>query len=212
MSAASLPLKWIRLPLYMATVGLSAVMIAVGANSVKGIHHLEETLSQLSAQEGVALDFDMTDIESLSILLIVIGILMAFTGLFAALILINDWIRTFRVRPQTKYPFTPRSTRTLLAQTYILAFMSVWAMSVLIPTTVFARTRNAMVHVQGDPNAPVAHTDARYWDYGFLRCLAAAPWFTFIFSVPATIATACAYWLHKSSNHVSGVQEQKADF
>jgi len=151
---------------------------------------------QESAQEGVTFRFDVSDMRSLSILLIVVGLLLSFTGIFSSLLLMNDWVR--RLRSPQGPQRVPLSTKTLLTQTCILAFLSVWSLTVLISTTAIVRTRHAMVMAQGNLSAPVLSTDTRYWDYGFLRCTAAAPWFSFLFSAPATIASGCAYWLHKA--------------
>lgn len=80
-----------------------------------------------------------------------------------------------------------------------------------------------MATVQGNTNAPVVGTDTRYWDYGFsacyvlfcfiwpllsnysftVRCTAAAPWFSLIFSIPAAVTTGAAYWLYKTGRTVT---------
>jgi hypothetical protein len=118
----------------------------------------------------------------------------------------------------------PFSTRTLGFQAVTLSFLTVWLLATLIPTTIFVRTRSARVTVNENTTMMLAlSVDARYWDYGFCkdtvrlrlshyklmvlhegRCLAAAPWFSFIFSFPATFVTWVAWKLSNSSYDING--------
>ncbi|KZS97139.1 hypothetical protein SISNIDRAFT_547191 [Sistotremastrum niveocremeum HHB9708] len=202
---ANLPLRWFRLPLLLATVGLSGVCIAVGIQAIRGANHLEKLLSELASQDNVVIKYDMHDIRILSDILTAVAILLAVSALSFALMLSVDWIKSLR-RPSTtptsmkeKMPsiVVPVSTRSLHLQSIILAFLSIWLLALLIPTTIIVRTKSAHVSVFLDsPMESVTPSqlmpDPIYWDYPFLRCLAAAPWFSFIFAFPATIITIIA--------------------
>lgn len=112
----------------------------------------------------------------------------------------------------------PFSTRTLGFQTLVLSFLSVWIFAVLIPSTLFSRTRSAHLTIKelGFAASQISSSriivyDPKYWDYGFcecisklsdnqnikirskVRCLASAPWFSLIFSLPASIVTWVAW-------------------
>lgn len=120
--------------------------------------------------------------------------------------------------PATTARYGPLSTRTLGFQALLLSFLSVWIFAVLIPSTLFSRTRSAHLTVTGFDVVPEVSLDivTKYWDYGFcectsfnpkqkpintnrsvytikVRCLAAAPWFSLIFSLPTSIVTWVAW-------------------
>ena len=126
--------------------------------------------------------------------------------------------------------YTPFSTRTLGLQTLVLSFLSVWIFAVLVPSTLFSRTRSAHLTITSglgfDASQLSLEIDTEYWDYGFcellthnlnrdfkltdiiiilfqkkVRCLAAAPWFSLIFSLPASIVTWVA-WRSQSSSRI----------
>jgi hypothetical protein len=63
----------------------------------------------------------------------------------------------------------PLSTRTLGFQTAVLSFLTVWLFAVLIPSTIFVRTRSAHLTIQNNTTMVVPFVDARYWDYGFCK-------------------------------------------
>jgi len=198
-----LPLWWIRLPLYLATLGLSVVCIAVAVQAVRGISHLEHKAESNAMQMGLMnFRFDMQDIMSTSAVLLVVALLMAISSMTFSVMLARDTVselRTSRTHVSKDGSRTiPVSTRTLRMQALTLAFLTTWMFSVLIPSTVFSRTRGAKVTMGGIMISPgMSPTDPVYWDYGFLRCLAAAPWFTFVFSFPATIASIAAWKVSK---------------
>jgi len=215
-----LPLRWLRLPLLMATLGLSCVCIAVGAQALDLGSKLEMALNSEALRTGTTIVFDMNDIKGTSIVLTIVASLLALSSLFFSFSLSYDWI-CHLLRPKSSSTSTrsqleekighssesdqldttiqnaPFSTRTLGLQTLVLSFLSVWIFAVLIPSTLFSRTRSAHLTITG-PVASVASQlslgiDTMYWDYGFLRCLAAAPWFSLIFSLPASIVTWVAW-------------------
>ncbi|KAF8509754.1 hypothetical protein BU17DRAFT_70313 [Hysterangium stoloniferum] len=212
-----LPLRWLRLPLLIATIGLSSVCIAVGAQALDKSTMLEKNFMALAQKTGTYVVFDMNatiikfpDIKATSIVLTLIASLIALTSIFFSITLGFDWIvhllrptpmayttgkecssspdETAPIQPPIRLPF---STRTLGFQTLILSFLSISALAVLIPSTIFARTGSGHLTIQGE-STDFSH-DARYWDYGFLRCLAAAPWFTLVFSAPASVVTWIAW-------------------
>jgi hypothetical protein len=175
---------------------------------------LEKTLNSTAHRTGATIVFDMNDIKDVSIVMTIVAFLLAITSLVFSLSLSYDWIRhlmrpkSTRTRSQveekinssneqlatTTTQYAPFSTRTLRMQTLMLSFLSVWLFAVLIPTTLFSRTRSAHLTVTGSDSLSLsAGIVTSYWDYGFLRCLTAAPWFSLIFSLPASLVTWFAY-------------------
>jgi len=205
-----LPLRWMRLPLLIATVGLSCVCIAVGAQALDKSTKLENNFMALAQTTSSSAMFDMNDIKTTSIVLTLVASLIALTSVFFAVALGFDWImhllrptpiayttgkersssadEAAPVQPPIRLPF---STRTLVFQTLLLSFLSIAILAVLIPSTILARTGSGHLAIQGESTDFLF--DARYWDYGFLRCLAAAPWFTLVFSAPASAVTWIAW-------------------
>ena len=67
--------------------------------------------------------------------------------------------------------YAPFSTRTLGLQTLVLSFLSVWIFAVLVPSTLFSRTRSAHLTITGfDASQLSLEIDTVYWDYGFCEC------------------------------------------
>ncbi|KAF8800400.1 hypothetical protein BYT27DRAFT_6836507 [Phlegmacium glaucopus] len=212
-SGPLLPLRWLRLPLLLATLGLSCVCIAVGAQALDRSSKLEMALNAEAQRTRTMIIFDMNDIKNTTIVLTTVASLLALTSLVFSFSLSYDWIRHL-LRPKStrsqekmdsfdQLPIrrSPFSTRTLGFQALILSFLSVWIFAVLIPSTLFARTRSAHLTIQRlDHHARHLsfNIDTMYWDYGFLRCLAAAPWFSLVFSLPASIVTWVA-WKYDAS-------------
>lgn len=69
----------------------------------------------------------------------------------------------------------PFSTRTLGFQTLVLSFLSVWIFAVLVPSTLFSRTRSAHVTVEelgfaASQMSPIVVIDTQYWGFGFCEC------------------------------------------
>jgi len=192
-----LPLRWLRLPLLISTFALSCVCIAVGAQALVRSSQLEIALNSEAQSTGAMIIFDMNDIKNTTIVLTIVASSLALTSLIFSLSLSYDWIRhLLRSKPtrsQEKMDpsrqsgttqHVPFSTNTLGLQASLLSFLSVWMFAVLIPSTILSRTGSAHLKVTGF-NGPNLSLDivTRYWDYGFLRCLAAAPWFSLIFSL-----------------------------
>lgn len=127
----------------------------------------------------------LSDIKATSAVLTVIAFLLAISSLVFSVSLISDFIAYLR-KPQLDgitvakersleednekthhVQRPPFSTRTLGVQTLVLSFLSVWLLSVLIPSTLFSRTRSAHLMIQTtSPEASVS-VDPVYWDYGF---------------------------------------------
>jgi len=103
-----------------------------------------------------------------------------------------DWITALFTTPGSRSR-TYLSTKTLFSQGLVLSFLCLWLFTVLIPTTVFVRTRHAKVSDSTNMLPEnLATVDTVYWNIGFLRCLAAAPWFSFIAAFPTAIVALCA--------------------
>jgi len=188
----------------LGTAGLSGVTIAVGIQAVRGINHLESKINSEAKQENVGMTFMMSDVKSVSILLTLIGLLLGLSSLSFAVMLGIDCVRRLSSRSHGSLKVIPPSTRTLRVQMYLLAFLCIWIMTVLIPTSIFVRTRWAKVSSSGSNfQAPVLSTNSNYWAYGFLRCLAAAPWFCFVVGVPATLVTTWAHFLSRTKQNPS---------
>jgi len=197
-------LRWLRLPLLVATLGLSCVCVAVGAQALDRSSKLEKFFTAQAQSTRSVIMFDMNDIKATTAVLTTAASLLALSSLVFSVALIIDWIQhLFRPRSETSAKEwsdeeasvvrLPLSTRTLGFQTAVLSFLTVWLFVVLIPSTIFVRTRSAHLTIQNNTTTIVPFVDARYWDYGFLRCLGAAPWFNFIFSVPASVITWAAW-------------------
>ncbi|KAF9054897.1 hypothetical protein BJ165DRAFT_743042 [Panaeolus papilionaceus] len=163
-------------------------------------------------QLNAVISFDMNDIRATSVVLTVFASLLTLASAAFTLILIFDIFHLLlrstspKTSPNEKQfaeseaptsPVTPLplSTRTLYAQTLLLGILSVAMISVLIPSTIFSRTGSGHLVVQQETvTIPVSFAiDVVYWDYGFFRCLAAAPWFSMAVSLPATAITWVAW-------------------
>jgi len=202
--------RWLRLPLLGATLGLSCVCVAVGAQALDHSSRLAPRLPDQAQSTGSTIMFDMNDVKATSAVLTTVASLLALSSLLFSVTLVIDWI-THLFRPQPKKYVKecseealasavrlPLSTRTLGFQTAALSFLTLWLLVVLIPSTLFVRTRSAHLTIQNNTSMTLPFVDTRYWDYGFLRCLGAAPWFSFIFSLPASVIT----WVAWKSNTV----------
>jgi len=121
-----------------------------------------------------------TDIRNTTIVLTVVASLLALTSLVFSFSLSYDWIchlsRPKSTRSQEKMGSSdqlaircsPFSTRTLGLQALVLSFLSVWIFTVLIPSTLFSRTRSAHLTIQGLDAPNLSPTfGSMYWDYGF---------------------------------------------
>jgi len=201
-----LPLRWLRLPLLILTLGLSCVCIAVGGQALDMSSKLEMILNTEASRVGSTIMFDMNDIKGTTIVLTMVASLLALFSLIFSISLSYDWIRHLLRRNSTRsqekmdsseqldIQHVPFSTRTLGLQALVLSFLSVWIFAVLIPSTLFSRTRSAHLTVTGLLASQLTlEITTLYWDYGFLRCLASAPWFSLIFSLPASIVTWIAW-------------------
>jgi len=204
------PLRWLRLPLLGATLGLSCVCVAVGAQALDKSSKLEKSLTAQAQTTGSIIMFDLNDVKATSAVLTTVASLLALSSLLSSVALMIDWI-THLFRPQPKNNVKecseealpsamrlPLSTRTLGFQTVALSFLTLWLVVVLIPSTIFVRTRSAHLTIQNNTLITLPFVDTRYWDYGFLRCLGVAPWFSCIFSLPASVIT----WVAWKSNTV----------
>jgi len=163
---------------------------------------LEMQIGKIASGSGLSINFDMSNIKDTCIVFTIVASLLVLTSGVFGVALVNDWIHLRR--PETRgliekqHPDVPAfrrpfSTRTLKWQTILLGFLTVWLIGVLIPATFLARTGNAMLTVSGGNLPANVFIDTRYWDYGFLRCIAAEPWVGFIFPAFATIVTAFAW-------------------
>jgi hypothetical protein len=132
----------------------------------------------------------MLDIKATTAVLTTAASLLALLSLVFSAALIIDWIR-YLSSPLPKlsakegddeeafaspgrFPF---STRTLGFQTVTLSFLTVWLLAVLIPSTVFVRTRSAHLTTQTTALMNLPSVDTKYWDYGFRN-----------YSIPSTIS------------------------
>lgn len=93
-------------------------------------------------------------------------------GFVASALLIWDWISLlFSSGTQNGSSSQRISTRTLKLQAAVFGFLSLWIFTVLVPSTLFVRTRHAKV-MDSMSNmtmlpANLSTVDTRYWDYGF---------------------------------------------
>ena len=115
------------------------------------------------------------DIMSTSAVLLVVALLMACSTLLFSIALAQDIVsQVHKIQSHGQTEMTlkiPRTTKTLGFQAATLAFLTTWLFSVLIPSTVFSRTREAMVSINGVMLSPgMSPTDPIYWDYGFCAC------------------------------------------
>ena len=125
------------------------------------------------------------DIKSTTIVLTIVASLLALSSLIFSISLSYDWICHLSSPKSTisqekmdssdeltiQYP--PFSTRTLGLQTLVLSFLSVWILAVLIPSTLFARTRSAHITITGREfvlSRLIIEITTKYWDYGFCEC------------------------------------------
>ena len=121
-----------------------------------------------------------TDIKATTIVLTIVGSLLTLASLVFSLSLLYDWINHL-MRPKTTISQekmgssdqlaiedAPFSTRTLRFQFIVLSFLSVWMLAILIPSTIFSRTRSAHLTIRG-PDAPnfILTISPSYWYYGF---------------------------------------------
>jgi len=91
----------------------------------------------------------------------------------------------------------PLSPTALRLQGASLAFCAVWLFSVLVPYTLFYATRGAKVYASIDgvslPEEAVKTVEgalgltSTYKDLHFLRLVAILPWFTFLFTIIASV-------------------------
>ncbi|KLO05928.1 hypothetical protein SCHPADRAFT_910683 [Schizopora paradoxa] len=194
----ALPLRWLRLPLIIFTLGMSGVCIAVCAQAISGTKNLEMQLATIANADSVQdFRFDMQDVRSTTDVLLAVACMVALTGFVCAALLIWDWVTLLFAPGIQNGPSSQRiSTRTLRLQAAVYGFLSIWLFAILIPSTFIVRRRHAKV-MDSSNNltmlpANLMNVDTRYWDYGFLRCLGAAPWFTLIATLPTTLVTICA--------------------
>jgi hypothetical protein len=131
-----------------------------------------------------------SDIKATTAVLTTAASILALSSLVFSVALMIDWIR-YLCSPQPKLSvkegddeetFTspgrlPFSTRTLGLQTVTLSFLTVWLLAVLIPSTVFVRTRSAHLTIQTTVLMSLPSVDTKYWDYGFRN-----------YSTPSTIS------------------------
>jgi len=208
------PLFWLRLPLLGLTAGLAAVAIAVCVQAIRGSNHLEKTLTAEAASMGIAgFRYDFSDIRTVTDVMLVVALLIELLSFTSLLALGWAWVS------HPRYASTsPAPSRFLGVQAALFAFLSVWLFTVLVPTTFFVRTRTAMVSSTSGSAASAmfdASLQVSYWNYGFLRCLAAAPWFTLIFSLPATVLTFAAWRMSRNAVPQNGadinVREKNVD-
>jgi len=199
-----------RLPLLIFTLGMSGVCIAVCAQAISGTKNLEKQLAMTAMADGVeGFRFDMQDVRSTTDVLLAVSCLISLTALSATAFLIWDWLSLLLTSSGAQSSVRRVSTRTLKLQAALLGFLSLWLFTILVPSTFFVRTRHAKVF-DGSNNmtmlpANLSTVDTRYWDYSFLRCLAAAPWFTLIASLPTTIVTIFAAHFVPVSNEGEAV-------
>lgn len=117
--------------------------------------------------------------------LTLVGFLLAIVSSVFSISLACDFIAHSRARPditakerdvdgdEEKVHIVQRlafSTRTLRFQTITLSFLSVWLLTVLIPSTLFSRTGSAHLTIQNNSPASMVFVDPVYWDYGFCEC------------------------------------------
>jgi len=120
------------------------------------------------------------DIKATTAVLTTAASLLALSSLGFSVALVIDWIR-YLCSPRPKLSAKegddeevfdspsriPFSTRTLGFQTVTLSFFTVWLLAVLIPSTVFVRTRSAHLTIQTTTLMTLPSVDTKYWDYGF---------------------------------------------
>jgi len=191
------PLFWLRLTLLGFVAGLVGVCVAVCVQAIRGSNHLEKTLTAQAAAMGITgFRYDFSDIRHVTDVMLVVALLFEILTAASVFALLSAYIAN---PPSARKAPTHRF---LPAQAAGFAFLSLWLFTVLVPTTFFVRTRSAII--SSDNSGPVngaafdASIQISYWNYGFLRCLAAAPWFSLIFALPATIATIAAWRLSRS--------------
>jgi len=124
------------------------------------------------------------DIKATTAILTLVACLLVVSSFTFSLTLLIDWVK-FLTRPRPKANDQewsgeevlesarrlPLSTRTLGIQTAVMSCLAVWLIAVLVPSTLFARTRSAHLNVRGNTSTDLPFgIDTRYWDYGFRKC------------------------------------------
>ena len=125
-------------------------------------HKVDTSLSCL-----VDLDaYEVVDIRSVTDILLTVASLLSLASVFSAILLAYDWIATLVKQHASRA--LPISTRTLKMQSIILMVLTIWLFAILIPSTVFSRTRSART----DESTCTTHdlpiqANPVYWNHGF---------------------------------------------
>ncbi|CAE6526248.1 unnamed protein product [Rhizoctonia solani] len=188
---SSLPLRTPRLFLLSLTWALSVVGAAAGLNAIVKRNDQVASIKQAVAALRITVSVNTNDILRSGIVLAVGCLLLAIvTSIFIGLLVLDS----------LKPPGTnPISTRTLGAQTGLLAFLTIWIFACLVAVTKFAANGSAAVaaYLGGAkvPDSLVHATETQlgfsrvYWDQLYVRILTVAPWVTFLFALISTIVS-----------------------
>ncbi|KAF8490610.1 hypothetical protein JB92DRAFT_2835815 [Gautieria morchelliformis] len=201
----NLPLKSTRVSLLALTTVSSIIAGAAAINAIRKSNSRKAALRQ-SVPTGVTVSIDTSDIEDTVIVLFVVTILLSMQIGNILLVLVKDWFRPYWPPRMTQ----PRngvavSTRTLSLQSWYLACNLGAILAVLIPATIFAARRMAVVKAfQGGiqlPDSVVLAAEAQlgivgvYWNYFPVRFVIISNWINVLFTLPMTLASfvACSY-------------------
>ncbi|KAG9102347.1 hypothetical protein FRC06_002065 [Ceratobasidium sp. 370] len=187
---ASLPLRTPRLVILAFTWALAVVGSAAGLNAIVKRNHQVAAIRKAVSPLHITVDVDTNNILRSGIVLAVGCLLLAIaTSIFIGLILLDS----------RKSSTSPLSTRTLPAQTGVLAFLSVWIFASVVAVTKFAAHGSASVRAYSGgaqlPDSLVRATEKTlgfsrvYWAQLYVRILTVAPWVTLLFALIATAVT-----------------------
>ncbi|KAG8741035.1 hypothetical protein FRC10_003419 [Ceratobasidium sp. 414] len=186
----ALPLRTPRLVILAFTWALGVVGAAAGLNAIVKRNDQVAAIRKAVSPLHITVNVDTNNILRSGIVLAVGCLLLAIAAsIFIGLILLDS----------RKSSTSTLSTRTLPAQTGILAFLSVWIFATVVAVTKFAAHGSASVRAYSGgtqlPDSLVRGTEKAlgfsrvYWAQLYVRILTVAPWVTFLFALIATVVT-----------------------
>lgn len=180
------PLKTPRLAAYAFAIALGAVSIAAAAHS--RIAKLDEVdrVSGATGAMGITADIKTPEPNKGGLVLLIGGVLVILFSFFA--------IGKVFVRKSTQ------SARGLRIESAVYSVLALLFFGIAIYLTVTLRKNNIQVEAFGptgirlpqsivDAQAAALGLSQRYWDRGYLKFMAIAPWFTFLACAVAAAVT-----------------------
>lgn len=210
----SLPLRTPRLFLLGLTWALGVVGAAAGLNAIVKRNDQVSTIKKAVAALRITVFVNTNDLLRSGIVLAVGCLLLAIvTSIFIGLLILDS------LKPPSSS--SPISTRTLGAQTGLLAFLTIWIFACLVAVTKFAANGSAAVAAYTGgvklPDSLVHATEASlgfsrvYWDQLYVRILTVAPWVTFLFALITTIVSFMASQKRTASEQSGWTDREKGE-